>query len=522
MNCKNFKRFLSLMLCLTLIAGMAAGCGNKPATPPADTSAPAGSKSDAPVEYKKDIILGLSGKHSSIDPHANSNTQHNYMFRMVFDNLVDYDNATGKILPCLATSWEVDKGLTYTFKLRSDVKFHNGEPLKASDVVFTFKRAVGTTSSNAMATKIASVEALDDYTVKMVLTAPNFDWLHMMTLPTAVVLSEKACTSDPVEGPGVGSGPWKIDSYKFGDFTKLVKNDNFWGEKAKGETFTFRYIPEASARLIALQTGEIDICADPDKLELGYITDDSKLELQSWKGSSLNYLAFNTQKGPASNKDFRKAISHGIKFDDLIAVSIDGKGERALSFWGWNEFGYNGGKTAPEYNPTKAKEYLAKAYPNGGATLEISISGAERKSNAELIQAQLKEIGVTVTIKELDSAGISTSTTDGEHQSCIYGMGFNTFGDDARRILQPGSAVNKAHFKNDRVMELLDLAVAEVDEAKRKTYYEEIQQIVYDEAAYVPLYFSTGYFGVKKGVGGIDYYPTSHHDMSNVYVPLSK
>lgn len=518
MNSKNVKRFLSLMLCLTLIAG----CGNTPPASSTPASAPADGSGAATVEYKKDIILGLSGKHSSIDPHANSNTQHNYMFRMVFDNLVDYDNATGNILPCLATSWEVDQGLTYTFKLRDDVKFHNGEPLKASDVVFTFKRAVGTTSSNAMALKIASIEALDDYTVKMVLTAPNLDWLHMMTLPTAVVMSEKACNDDPVEGPGVGSGPWKIDSYKFGDYTKLVKNNDFWGEKAKGETFTFRYIPEASARLIALQTGEIDICADPDKLELDYITGDPKLELQEWKGSSLNYLAFNNQKAPANNKDFRLAITHGIKIDDLIAVSIDGKGEKALSFWGWNEFGYNGGKTEAKYDPVKAKEYLAKAYPNGGATLEISISGSERKSNAELIQAQLKEIGIAVTIKELDSAGISTSTTDGEHQSCIYGMGFNTFGDDARRILQPGSAVNKAHFKNDRVMELLDLAVAEVDEAKRKTYYEEIQQIVYDEAAYVPLYFSTGYFGVKKGVGGIDYYPTSHHDMSNVYVPLSK
>ncbi len=424
MNSKYFKKFLSVSLCLSLIAGLAAGCGNKPANPPAEGSTPASNASEAaPTEYKKDIVLGLSGKHSSIDPHSNSNTQHNYMFRMVFDNLVDYDNATGEIKPCLATSWEVEDGQTYTFKLRNDVKFHNGEPLKASDVVYTFKRAVGTTASNAMALKIASVEALDDYTVKMVLTTPNLDWLHMMALPTAVVLSEKAITADPVEGVGVGSGPWMIDSYKFGDFTKLVRNDNFWGDKAKGETFTFRYIPEASARLIALQTGEIDICADPDKLELDYITGDKKLELQSWKGASLNYLAFNNQKGPASNKDFRQAIAHGINIDDLIAVAANGKAEKAGSFWGWNEFGYNGGKTAAEYNPTKAKEYLAKAYPNGGAAIEISISGSERKACAELIQAQLKEIGITVTIKELDSAGISTSTTAGEHQACIYGMG---------------------------------------------------------------------------------------------------
>ena len=142
------------------------------------------------------------------------------------------------------------------------------------------------------------MEAPDDYTLVMELVSPNNDWLNMLTLPTAVIMSEKACKDDAVEGPGVGSGAWKIDSYKFGDYTKIVANNDYWGEKANAETFTFRYIPENSARVIALQTGEIDICADPDPLELNYIKEDPKLELQQWKGGSLTYLAFNNAKEP--------------------------------------------------------------------------------------------------------------------------------------------------------------------------------------------------------------------------------
>lgn len=150
--------------------------------------------------------------------------------------------------------------------------------------------------------------------------------------------------------------------------------------------------------------------------------------------------------------------------------------------------------------------------------MDISV-GADRKTIAELIQSQVKEIGLTVNIVELDSAGISTSTTNGEHQSCLYGMGFNVYGDDTRRILQPGSAVNKALYDSDEVMELLDKAAAETDEELRKEYYKQIQENIYEHVPYIPIYFADGFIGVKKGTGGIDIYPTSHHDFSNVFVP---
>lgn len=471
------------------------------------------------LALKEDIVIGMKSKHTTIDQMEASNTQHNYMWRMIYDTLVHFNNETKELEPQLATEWSTDDGgKTYIFKLRDGVKFHNGETLKASDVVFTFNRMEGTTSCNGVFVKVESVEAVDDLTVKMTLVDPNLDWPYMMTLPTASIMNEKAVTDDPERGPGVGTGPWQVDSYEFGNYTTLTAFEDSWRGAPYAKTFTFRYIPEDSARLIALQNGEIDICAEPATIELGRIEEDPKLDLVSYDGGSLTYFAFNTQKEPASNEDLRKAVAYAIDIDSIIAVAAEGHGKKATSFWGWDEYGYYdcGGY---ERDLDKAKEYLAKAFPNGGATLDISCSGAERKTIAEMMQSQLKEIGLEVNITELDSAGISTSTTNGEHQSCIYGMGFNIFGDDARRILQPGSAVNKAHYDSQEVMDLLDKAVAETDEATRKEYYKQIQEDVYEHVPYIPLYFADGFIGVKKGTGGIDIYPTSHHDYSYVFVP---
>ncbi len=538
---KRFYRMAAIVMAAAMLTGSLAGCSsqsgssetpagaNEAGTTQAAAAENGGEEAESgsfnpktPAEglaLKEDIVIGMKSKHTTIDQMEASNTQHNYMWRMIYDTLVHFNNETKELEPQLATEWSTDDGgKTYIFKLRDGVKFHNGETLKASDVVFTFNRMEGTTSCNGVFVKVESVEAVDDLTVKMTLVDPNLDWPYMMTLPTASIMNEKAVTDDPERGPGVGTGPWQVDSYEFGNYTTLTAFEDSWRGAPYAKTFTFRYIPEDSARLIALQNGEIDICAEPATIELGRIEEDPKLDLVSYDGGSLTYFAFNTQKEPASNEDLRKAVAYAIDIDSIIAVAAEGHGKKATSFWGWDEYGYYdcGGY---ERDLDKAKEYLAKAFPNGGATLDISCSGAERKTIAEMMQSQLKEIGLEVNITELDSAGISTSTTNGEHQSCIYGMGFNIFGDDARRILQPGSAVNKAHYDSQEVMDLLDKAVAETDEATRKEYYKQIQEDIYEHVPYIPLYFADGFIGVKKGTGGIDIYPTSHHDYSYVFVP---
>lgn len=531
------KKFASLFLVLMMAVGLISGCGNSAKNEPAASTAPASqapatSEAAKPAEsapaaspealaadakYKEDIIIGMSGKIISVDPQTESNTQHNYMFRMVFDTPLDFNNQTLELEPNIATEWSSNEDATiYTLKLRDDVYFHNGEKMTANDFVFTYDRAPGTNSSSTLGNMIEYTKAVDDYTVEIKLHKANVDFPYLLTLPTSSIINEKACNEDELEGPGIGTGPFKIDSYEFGNYFKVVRNEEFWGEVTPTKSINLRYIPENSPRLIALQTGEIDVCQDPDTLELAHIEDTPGLELQSYMGSSITYVAMNYKKGPFTNQDFRLAVCYGIDAEEIMDVVRDGRAEKCLSLWGWNEYGYNGGTTNYEYDPVKAKEYVDKAYPNGGASFKLSISSGDRKAIGELMQAQLKQIGIEVELVEFDTAGLSKSTTAGEHDACIYGCGMNIFGDDIRRLICPGTGVNKSHYDHERVNELMDLAVAETDDATRKAYYEEVQQICFEDGAYMPIYFSEGFFGVKEGVSGIDFYPTSHHDFSEI------
>ena len=426
---KKRFRVMAALMAMAVMAGSLTGCGGNKNAPAETGSASSGTAAEGnsggaagsseinaakPAEgmaLKEDIVIGMQSKHTTVDAMDASNTQHNYMYRMVYDTPVHFNNTTKELEPSLAEEWSTeDGGKTYIFKLRDGVKFHNGEILKASDFVFTFNRMEGTTSCNGVFLKVESVEAVDDLTVKMTLVDPNLDWPYMMTLPTASIMNEKAVTDDPEKGPAVGTGPWMVDSYEFGNYTKLVAFEDSWRGAPNAKSFTFRYIPEDSARLIALQNGEIDICQTPAAIELGRIEEDPALDLISYKGGSLTYMAFNTQKDPAKDENLRKAVAHAIDIDSIIAVAAEGRGEKATSFWGWDEFGFYdcGGYTR---DLDKAKECLeAAGYSDSdgdgivdkdGENLSLTISIANGSSTAvsETLQDMWKQIELMYRLK---------------------------------------------------------------------------------------------------------------------------
>ena len=243
------KRFLSLALCLLMFAGMLAGCSSNtdtdPGTDDGTTTAPNDENNSTGDEttpsgeenYKKDIIFGLGGKIIALDPQANSNTQHNYYFRMVFDTPLDFNNETQELEPNIVTEWSTEDAITYSFTLRDDVYFHNGEQLTADDVKFSYDRAPNTDSASTLGDLIKETRVIDDFHFEIELHSANVDLPYLLTLPTASIINREAVTENELEGTGIGSGPWMVDSYEFGDYMKLVRNDNFWGEKAKAEDF---------------------------------------------------------------------------------------------------------------------------------------------------------------------------------------------------------------------------------------------------------------------------------------------
>ena len=520
---EKMRKGIAFLLCIAASIGVVAGCGQKKAEEPSQKGETAAQESVAlEAAYKKEITVGTQGPIKTVDVQSGSNVYHNVLFRLTHDSLVYPNEETGKIEPRLAKEWTWVDDRTIEFKLRDDVVFHNGEKLKASDVVFTMERGrdLGTTISVKLA-GLTACEALDDTTVRMELEAPNVDWLYTLSVAHMGIVSEKALADDPEEGGKIGTGAWMVDSYVPSDYVKVVRNDQYWGELPKSESITLKYMPENSARLIALQNGEIDVCLNPNNNELHFIEEDDNLSLVQYDGTNEVFFAFNNRTGPGTNKNLRLAIAHCIDTDSIIAAAMDGYAKEGLSYWGWNTFGYYDGFGKYEYDLDQAKTYLDQAgLAPGEAKIEVYVSTAERKIAAQIIQESAKKIGLEIEIKEIDDAGLTSLSQykTASHEAMINGINWAPHGDDVRRAYAPNSNTNKGVIDNARINELMDLAIAEMDEDKRLEYYKELQEIVHEEAYVIPIYYPIASIGVNKNVEGAVFCPDGNHDFSQLCV----
>ena len=502
------KKFIVSLICVLLICGyvFAGGSGEQKST------------SAGEVKYKESIVLGDGSQITTGDPQSINNMQHNRIFKCSHNTLVSYNSATSSYEPELATSWEWSSDLlTLTLKLRNDVTFQNGEKFTANDVKYSYERIMGmnSTASSKFVGVLDHVEVVDDYTVKLVLVSPNVDWLDTLALPLASIVNQKAIEADELKGPWVGTGMWIITDLEEGDFVHMVKNDNYWGGTTPTRELTFRYIPEESARLIALQNGEIDVCIGPADTELDYIRSDKNLVLIEIPSATCCYFSFNTSKGPGSDENLRLALAYSINYEDVIFGASSGTGTRAISNWGPVTFGYYDGFGDYERNLDLAKEYLAKsAYKE----ILISVRDDERMRAAQIIQSNAREIGLTVNIEKIEAAALTAKSAfkTAEHESMIYTLGWNSYGDDASRAYGVGSNTNKATLTNDRVMELLEIGRSTTDAEARKAAYAEIQTLNHEHAWYLPLYYTGLAVATRTGVSGVIWEGHQSHDYQNI------
>lgn len=517
------KKSIALLLVLLMAIGMLAGCAKEET--PEEPGTEGGTSTNSmwlPIieaaSYKKDVVIGDSAGFTMLDCHGTYNVAHNTNNVLVYDTLVYWNSAEQKFEPELATEWNWKNNTTLYFKLREGVKFHNGDELKASDVVFSLNRCIEQGSTGAANIKQAKeFRAISDYEVEIELKEPNVDYLSFLALPYGGIMSEKAVTADPTNGPKIGTGSWVYVDMVESDFLKLKRNDNTWREeKPKTETLTIRNIPENSTRLIALQNGEIDVCDGPNATELDIIKADSKLKLNEINGTSMCYFAFNTRQGPGADQNFRLAMAYAIDEAELLIAGANGNGKLTAVNWGWSTFGYDESLQPIERNLDKAKEYLGKT---SHRKITITCTG-NYKNVVETIQAQMKDVGIEVVVNEVQSAAQTAMSkfATAEHEAMVYGLSWNEHGDDARRPYYKDSNTNKAVVEDQDIYNWIDAAKAELDDAKRKELYSKVQQRNLEQCYYLPLYFSTNFSAVNANVGGIQYAPNSVYDYSYICV----
>ena len=506
------KKSVSIILALIMVfAMMMPACGGS------DTAAQS-SNNAAP---EKDVLtIAHFGDVVTLDPHGVQSTVTNLVKVNIFENLVKQE-ADGTIVPELAESWEQVDDTTYIFKLRQDVKFSNGEPMTAEDVVYSLARSASSATTSALAGMIdyENCKVIDEYTVEFKTLQPYAPILAHLAQECIAIVSKSVTEANDgnLDAEPVGTGPYMLSEWIPGDHMTLVENTNYWGEKPFIPTLLFRIIPEGSTRTLELESGGVDIVLD--------LAESDVVRVQANKMSNFyNYHVYLNQKNEyLQNENIRKAIACALDRDAIVQVASEGNKVPLYGFLCSGVWGYSDDIEKYEYNLERAKEYMAAAgYPDGGFELDFLCNSANIYVTAgEIIQNMLKELGITVTISATDSGGALERLYSGN-----FDMAINTWvaiAGDPDYGMYPvfhstmTSSGNLAGINDPKVDELLEAGRYEPDNEKRLEIYAELQAYIAEKAYDLPMWEDVNINAYQSYVKGFVNDANKFYHFSTVY-----
>ena len=447
-----------------------------------------------------------------------------WVYLMVYDTLVHYDDDTGEYSPNLATSWESEDWQTVTFHLRDDVVFSDGTPFTADDVVFTLEAALENPGSVAGGPyqSVESAEAVDDYTVKVTLKEPKPQILFDFSSELGGIMSRKAVEEDPDKGVWIGTGAFKITDFGTNDFVELERNDLFWGDLVPTKSMSLRYIPEMSTRLMMLMNGEADICFNLSEQDLDLIiSDPDNYNVFEYLQNNASDIGFNMNDPICGDLNFRMAVASAINRADIAlgAAGIYAEPETTGTFWGSSEVYRNSDIPIIPYDLEKAKEYLAASSYNG-EEVELITAIPTMINASAVIQNQLAEIGINVSIKQTDPASLMATCSYGSKDYQMYAFvgafGFEPYS-ATLGIFGEAAMQNRATYDNPEVQALLNEAKLETDPDKLQELYYEIQELVAQDIPYINLFNMVQVISALKSVGGLKIANDGGHDLRYMY-----
>lgn len=486
-------------------------------------------KEETPISAKsnvrKELIVAQDGEPKSLDIHNGNDGFSLRINKQLYSRLVESDGNM-KIHPGLAESWKSIDDRTTQFKLRKGVKFHNGEELKAEDVKYSFERMMNSPRISFVLPPIEKVEIIDDYTINIVTKTPFGPLMSHLSHPALGIVNKKLLETDPesFKNNPIGTGPYKFSNWQAGDRVILVRNEDYFQEPPKFEKLIFRNIVEATSRTIALETGEVDIAVSINAVDEGTIKNNPKLALLRKPSISYSYVGMNTEKEMFKDSRVRKAINYAIDKQAIVDVVLNGSGKIANSPIAPGVFGFTDKTKNYEYNLEKAKELMKEAgYENGFKSNIYTLGGEADKQTAEIIQANLKEIGIDLAINITENSAYWDLTDKGVHDmflgswGCVtgdadYGL-FALYHSSAK-----GGAGNRTFYSDPEIDDLLEKAKNETDQEKRKNLYENIQIKIVEDAPEVMLYNRILAVGAQKDIEGFDVHPVTLHDFYPVYI----
>jgi len=458
----------------------------------------------------------------SLDPALSTDVPTGRAVGYLFDGLTRF-TPDAKVEPALAARWDVTPdGLTYTFHLRSGVKFHDGSPFNAHIVVSSWQRALdpktksgaaqflfpikGARAFNADSAKtITGLAVRDDSTLTVTLAEPLAIFTKMLAMPVAAMVPSNV-PSDFGEHP-IGTGPWKLVEWKHDDYLLFAKNPLYFDGAPKTDSLRARVIAEPSTAVAEYESGNVDILEIPASEASDWVDDESKKPmLMSTPALELVYIGINTTRGPLVDARVRQAINYAIDINRIIERFIGGRGTRAAGVVPPALGGFDKSRTPYPYDPAKAKQLLAEAgHPNGiDIELWTSVTPIYLRI-AETIQAYLNAVGIRTKIVQRESAAARGAARKGQTDMILK----DWYADypDAEDFLYPllhsanrGAGGNVSFYANPVLDSIVTASRHELDETKRNALYRSADSIAFNDAPMVFLYFYDELYAVQPWI----------------------
>ncbi len=528
---KRYGWLLAFMAVMVLGAGLLlSGCGGDTTTTSGGTDST--TESTAPPATEEDsaantFTYAQGADPRGLDPALVDDGESSKVISNIYEGLLKYAADSTKVEPCLAESWEISPdGLSYTFKLKQGVKFQDGTDLNADAVKFNIDRQIPPQATADMSYgpfvygSVKDVVVVDPSTVTINLNAKNTAFLANLAMSLAApIVSPKALTdgANSVMETPVGTGPYKFVKWNKGENVVLVRNDDYWGEKAKIKNVIFRIIPDNSARVLALNAGEVDMIDGIDATVVDTITEGGN-KLFEAPGMNINYMAYNTATDMFKSQEARIALSQAINVEELVQSLYQGYSEKATTILPTFVPGFDPTVQQVGYDPEAAKAGLAKA---GITKVRMATYSNPRPYNAATgatlaaaIQGYLQKVGVESTIDTFDWATYKekVKVLPGDFDICFYGwIGDNGDPDNFLNLLaDKDPSMNVARWQDEKYIADMKAALAMPNGAERDAAYGALEKYVAERAIWLPLSHAKTLAGYRPNVSGFNYHVTGN------------
>nr|WP_250813185.1 ABC transporter substrate-binding protein [Neorhizobium tomejilense] len=461
----------------------------------------------AAAQSTSTVVIAQAADAYSMDPAKHSAFPTANILFQIYDGLVT-QNEKGEISPALATSWSNPDPLTWRFKLREGVKFHNGEAFNAAAVKYTFDRALDPNFKAPYYSRISQIKAVnvvDDYTIDIKTDKPFPTMLlslYEASFPALIVPPAYTAQNNGADlgAKPVGTGPYRFLEWKKDERVVLEANPDYWGGKPAINKVIFRPIKETRTRIAELKSEGVDIGVDVPPEDIASL-EGGDTKVVSVPSEFLYFLAFDTTRDtPLKDKRVRQAINYAVDVDAIQQALLNGMGTRIALTLPSNAFGYDPIWKPYPYDPAKAKALLAEAgYPNG-FTIPLMTRKGRYMKDSEIVEATagfLSKVGIKANIQYLEP-GVWGQVSEKKGREGITFPGWS--GRDPNLVWAPllHTGEYQSYYSNPELDKLLDAGAATIDPAERKGIYDKAAAVIKDDAPHLPMVQPPLIYGLDK------------------------